>query len=109
MLVIKYDPDFGDVVPDGKVSSYVDQCINAARNRTLYFRVGSESILDEFRLRIARGNISPENVEFTYKGSTYKCSEYGVIVGDSIPSMSLERACAILKTAMAKRRKNVDG
>lgn len=108
MLVIKYDPDYGDVVPDGKVASYVDQCINSARHQTLYFRAGAENILDEFRLRIARGNLAPENIEFTYKGKTYKSSEYGVILGDDIPSMSLDRCSAILGLAVKKRRKQDD-
>lgn len=105
MLVIKYDPDFGDVVPDGKIANYVNQCINAARVSTHYYRVGSELIMDEFRLRIAQETLHCGNIEFTYKGKTYKLSKFGVILDDDIPSLSLERSSEIIKLAAIRSRK----
>jgi hypothetical protein len=104
MLVIKYDPDFGDVVPDNKIEHYVNQCVNGARVSTHYYRVGSEQIMDAFRLRVAQGKLSKDNIEFTYNGKTYKLSEYGVVLDNDIPSHSMRVSCKILELAIKKRK-----
>jgi hypothetical protein len=104
MLVIKYDPDFGDVVPDSKVANYVTQCINGARVSTHYYRVGSELILDEFRLRVAQGKLLPGNIEITYKGKTYKMTEFGVILDDGIPSPSTDVTYQIVRNATIRSK-----
>jgi len=67
MLTVRYDPLYGNVVPDGHVAAYVNGVV--ARMHDIaedMVTVGSELLINEFRLRVARGVIPHDQIEFMF-------------------------------------------
>lgn len=77
---VTYDPENGDVVPDGKIREYVDNFIastTAGRRCT----VGSERMLDEFRMLVVRGVVQGGQVRVgTPTGEFHPINENAVLV-----------------------------
>ena len=66
MLHLKWDPVNGICVPDGKVAEKVDEILSNYEFN--YHFIGSELLINEFRLRIARGEIAASEVRFIVGG-----------------------------------------
>jgi len=87
MITIHYDPNEGYAVPDNQVAAYVDASIATAKSFNqdtpeARFVIGSCSIVDEFRVRVVRGEISHTDLQFTFVGKdgelvSISCSETG--------------------------------
>lgn len=79
MLAIVYDPFNGSVVPDAKVAHMVDNLFDY--NQSVFY-VGSSLILDEIRLRIARGQIRHTDVKFMFNHKDIFLNQYGNPIGE---------------------------
>lgn len=66
MFKIIYDPDYGQVVPDGDVESFVTDYV---RNHSKLAKVtiGSEMMLTRFRVAVAEGELDHSMIEFYFK------------------------------------------
>jgi len=66
MFKIIYDPEYGQVVADGGIESFV---MDYVRNHSELAKVsvGSETMMVRFRLAVARGELDNEGVEFYFK------------------------------------------
>jgi len=69
-LIIEYNKDFGDVVPDGQVQSYTSYHIRLAIEDGEKIIVGSVILIDSFRLAVKQGEISNEDVEIWFNDGT---------------------------------------
>lgn len=71
-ILVVYDPKDGDCVPDGQVKDYVDNALAKifpnieVLHRTI---VGSELIINEFRIRHMYGEV---DVTFEFNGANLK-------------------------------------
>src|SRR5476651_731204 len=89
MISIHYDAMNGFSVPDAGAALYVDAALETAKefnpeNPELFLTVGCESIIDEFRVRVVRKEIKPEQIEFLFTDPegikhVLKCTEVGSI------------------------------
>jgi hypothetical protein len=68
MITVIYDPVNGATVPDANVSSEVDYFILAQKDKTIGVVIGSELIINEFRVRLYRKEIEPSDIKFMYEG-----------------------------------------
>lgn len=82
MLIVNYDPDNHFVVEDGKI----EKCVNELLE--MYFKtaigvyetkitVGSELIVQYFRVAVREGKISHEDIKFEYKGQRIDVDKFG--------------------------------
>lgn len=74
MINITYNPDTGMTLPDGKVKEWVDQVIaDFKKNRkvSVFHVVGLDSIINEFRIRVAKKEITPDDIEFYFERGDY--------------------------------------
>lgn len=69
MIEITYDPENGTPVADGRVVEFVDelvagykQCYNVRRT------VANETVLNEFRIRVGKGEVVHTDIVFKYQG-----------------------------------------
>ena len=67
MLHLKWDPVNGICVPDGKVAEKVSEILSNLHEFNYHF-IGSGLLINEFRLRIVRGEISASEVRFIVGG-----------------------------------------
>lgn len=75
---ITYDPENGDVVPDAKLREYVD---NFIAGDTRKCTIGSERMIDEFRLLVARGVVQGGQLRVGgTSGVFHPINEYAVLV-----------------------------
>jgi hypothetical protein len=72
MIKIQYDRNNGISMPDGKVEGWVDEVVFAYKHgHSGEHLVANESIINEFRLRVARQELAPTDISFVYDtGST---------------------------------------
>lgn len=72
MITIKYDPDNGIVVADGRVKSLVNELLDAHKLGVPVRReIANETVINELRVRVARKEITPADIEFVFdNGST---------------------------------------
>ena len=66
MLHLKWDPVNGICVPDGKVAEKVSEILSNYEFN--YHFIGSALLINEFRLRIVRGEIAASEVRFIVGG-----------------------------------------
>lgn len=111
MLVLNYDPVNGGSVADGQVEAFVDSWIAFGRTNTTYLDVGSETILDMFRLKIARNEVDVKDLIFIYDRDIYEVNEYGVLsrtvdgkFGNPPPSFGSDLAGKIINASISKRK-----
>lgn len=85
-LRIKYNPDNGYLFPDGKTEEWVDKIIalfkdavNKGEDPEWELKVCSALLIDCFRLRLAEGILTVNEIEFVFKDQTLKHNETGRI------------------------------
>jgi hypothetical protein len=81
-LRIIYNAFTGDHVPDGLVKAYVNNRLAEFAKGTGYLEqieVGNGTIIDEFRLRILKGEVHHESICFVYAGRELQPNEYAVM------------------------------
>lgn len=79
MLTIVYDPMNGWAVPDNRVRTFVSEKIAEYKlGLTKYVHVGSSLLLDAFRLSVAIGEISHDDIIVEFNGKTYGIEKNGV-------------------------------
>ena len=80
MIKIIYDPKNGQTVPDKRVDSFVKQWIssNAYVDKDIELRIGSEIIIDRFRLAILNEEIDINQIEVWFEDKHLVHNEYGV-------------------------------
>lgn len=67
MFKIIYDPEYGQVVPDADVESFVKNYVdNHSRNAKVI--VGSDILFTCFRVAVAEGDLPFDGVEFYFNG-----------------------------------------
>lgn len=67
MIKIQYDRNNGITMPDGKVAGWVDEVVFAHKHgHSGEHLVANESIINELRLRVARNELTPVDIEFVY-------------------------------------------
>lgn len=106
MITCTYDAVHGHTVPDGKVFEWVDETIELSKIAKTQVFVGSEVIIDAFRLRIAQGKLSPKDIVFYHEGGAFEINEYGVGKENMPPSFTCQLSCDILRTSIEKRRRD---
>jgi hypothetical protein len=75
MIKIQYDAANGQAIPDGQVKAWVNDVIHRSKIGNglddVDRIISTESIINEFRIRVANGEIAPSDIQFTYdSGST---------------------------------------
>lgn len=72
MIKIQYDRNEGIALPDGKVKAWVDYVVYAhKRGNSGQHLVGTDSIINELRLRVALKELTPADIQFVFdNGST---------------------------------------
>ena len=78
-IIVEYDANSGYTFPDGQAEKWVDNMIQIARDgrKEVKFQVSSALLVDYFRVKLARGELSMNEVEFVYEGQTLVHNEYG--------------------------------
>lgn len=66
-ITVTYDPDEGYVCPDNYSKFFVDLALASNQEE---FKVGSEILVTEFRLRVARGEVDYRKIQFKFKDET---------------------------------------
>lgn len=100
MLTIIYDPYDGEAIPDGRNQTYVDHFMltHKGLQTNLVTTISTALTLDEFRLRVARGEITPSDVRVVFQGkdiwidSAGKLSEWPPGLGDHMSQILRELA-----------------
>jgi hypothetical protein len=114
MIIVIYDPQAGAVVPDAKVSSFVNDIImhrpggDDWRTRCQYFTIGSETIINEFRLRVAEGKLPHDELIFEFLGKPFQMNEYAVIKDwpEGFCDYCDKQTVGIVQASMQKRLAN---
>jgi hypothetical protein len=65
VITIIYDPNLPVSISDGRVDGFVD---NLLLHMPAEVEVCNESVIDEIRLRICRGELDPGEVVFSFEG-----------------------------------------
>jgi hypothetical protein len=78
MFKIVYDPDYGQIVPDGDTVSFIKSYVDNHSIRAKVV-VGSELLLTGFRAAVANGDLDYRNVEFYYKDTLIEHTETGCL------------------------------
>jgi hypothetical protein len=88
MLYIHYDPIEGEVCPDGVLTEHVDAYVAITKDRKTLLgmdtviRVGSELLINELRVRVVRGELEHDDIQFIFVNANNEkevilCSEVG--------------------------------
>ena len=80
-LIIEYDANHGYALPDGKTEAYADKIIALFldQDEDMVVSVASAVFVDFFRLRLAEGVVTTDQIEFTFEGKTLKHNKHGRI------------------------------
>ena len=82
-LVIEYDSINGEVVPDGKVYSHVNDIISTSKNENIsspiIIMVGSVVLFDAFRVAVKEKRIDNRDVIIHFKEKDYELDTEGKI------------------------------
>ena len=113
MITITYDPLQGQVVPDGEVAAYVTNVIREHIAGSVHDydikverTVGSGSIINEFRLRVARQELSHTSLQFVFDHQTMTVNEYAVLYDwpKGFADLDDRQVSEILICALKRRR-----
>lgn len=71
-IIVVYDPQKGIALADGRISNYVDQALKVIpdlSSGTPYrIFVGTESLVNAFRIALKQGRVSTEDIGFEFEG-----------------------------------------
>ena len=104
MIIVEYDPDYGDAVRDGDVESEVEAILNGGGR----YAFATENIFQALRLAVLRDMIDWRDIAFRFNGQDLLLNEYGNLVDKWPPGFldqSMEQSEALLKEAIAKRKR----
>jgi hypothetical protein len=107
MLTIIYDAEKGEAIPDGLTKKYVDRFVLQAKDlpANLVTTVSSSLVVDEFRLRVVRGEIHPKAIKFVFEGKDIWVEDDGRLA--SWPLGFCDHVSNTLREiAQAKRERN---
>jgi|SRR5271156_6456816 len=84
MITIHYDAVQGVAIPDGMVADYVTDLIALHAEgldigKGVLRTLSSGTVIDEFRLRILRGELSHLDLQFVFEDRVLVCNEYANI------------------------------
>jgi|688.fasta_scaffold07359_24 hypothetical protein len=108
MMKIVYDPKEGQVVSDANIEDFYKMYCrylkhNLKIGKTMRVRVGSELIVQRFRLGVAEGDIPASQIEFWFEGKQLEMTTFG-----SYNGMPPKGFCDYLQTyimRMSKKRR----
>lgn len=95
-------------VPDARALDLARTAVKQAKKMSLDYLVyvGTATYLAAFRLLVAEGSISPNEIILSYEGKNYEINEYGAI--SDLPQSCLNEignlSERIIRTALSKRR-----
>jgi hypothetical protein len=79
-ITVEYNPLAGHVIKDGEAEEWIDEIIKTAFNiedeKDLVITVASSLLVDFFRLRLAEGVLSTDQIEFTFMGEVIRHNSY---------------------------------
>ncbi len=111
-LTLVYDAMSGFNLCDGRsegwVDTYLDIFLKGGKNQRIV--IGSALLIDFFRLRLAEGVISTDQIEFVFKGKTLEHNKHGRIKHwprgyCDIPIEPMEKLLTIGSESAKKRKK----
>jgi len=106
MLTVIYDPNFKGCVPDGQVKKVVDNIISVMDQRP-ETTVSNQTVIDELRLRICKGEISHNDIIFKFGDTEIKINEYGACPSGypkGFLSAHIDRVTELLRCASDKKK-----
>jgi len=111
-LTLVYDANSGYSLCDGKSEAWVDMFLKEffENKKDQRIVIGSALLIDFFRLRLAQGVISADQIEFVYDGKTLGHNKYGRITHwpkgyCDIPIEPMEKLLTIQSDFAKKRAK----
>jgi len=80
-LTVEYDSEDGYLFPDGWAEAWVTKTVmNFLRGRKdQHLKVSSELLIDYFRLKLAKGIIRPDQIQFKFNDEILKTNKYGTL------------------------------
>lgn len=106
MLTVIYDEYEGQVVPDAKARDFAETtCANAKTFISTVF-VGSDIMVNAFRLMVVLGYIKAEDICFVYRGETARVHESGGLT--EWPKGMCEISFNMLRTLSTYRKLGID-
>lgn len=80
MLTVIYDPINGPAFPDLKVMEHASNIIALYKEGTVTVcPVGTDALVQAFRVQVARGNINHNELEFQYGGASISVDSCGML------------------------------
>jgi hypothetical protein len=107
LLTVVFDGDNGVVVPDNRVASHVNKILDRFQlvDRLSCF-VGNGELVNEFRVRVRRGELKHEEIVFEFKGETIKVDERANL--DRWPKGMCDMVGKQLVEIMTRRKPNIN-
>ena len=105
MINITYNPNFSPGVADGEVVHEVD---NILLKKPEYVVVSNQTVIDEIRLRVCKGEISHEKIIFRFENKSMQINEYGAMFNKypKILCYNYNRITELLQCAYNKQKAN---
>ena len=104
MLIVTYNPGYGFGVADGGVVQIVDEILQKKMTRVV---VSNQSVIDELRLRVCKGEISHNEIVFKFKDKYIEVNKYGASPSGypkGFMSTVIDRTTELLRCACNKRK-----
>lgn len=80
MLTVIYDPIIGPAFPDLKVMEHASNIVALYKEGTVAVcLVGTEALVQAFRVQVARGNIKHDELEFQYGSTSISIDRRGML------------------------------
>lgn len=113
MIVVVYDPEDGQTWPDAKVSEVVSGIVNGYKNEGIdaHLLIGSELMIDEFRLYMCKGLLTPADIQIRYRDEEVIIRPNGVVVEypEGFCGYQMRVVGDIIRAQVALRRRQREG
>ena len=113
MITIHYDAVHGVAISDGMVSDYVTDLIvlhseGMDLGKGLLCTLSSSTVIDEFRLRVLRGELSHTELQFVFEDQVLVCNEFASLNVWPVGFADLQdrRLTELVRLACSKRKMN---
>ena len=77
MLTVIFDALHGESTPDGLVPQIVEFLLREATGKLAVYKTSSHLIIYDLRLRIVKGTLSKEDVQFEFNGIKIFADKFG--------------------------------